>query len=53
MCVNQRGLPAVPTAQATCSPVNLSLLPWSGCCWLCTEANLQPALKTLQGILHT
>lgn len=52
-CMNQRGLPAVPTAQAACSPGNLSLLPWSGCCWLCTEANLQPALKTPQGILYT
>ena len=51
MCMNQRGLPAVPTAQAACSPGNLSLLPWSGCCWLCAEANLQPALKTPQG--HT
>ena len=43
----------VPTAQATCSPVNLSLLPWSGCCWLCTEANLQPAPKGPWGTLHT
>lgn len=52
-CVDQRGLPAAPTAQAPCSPVSRSLPPWSACCWLCTEADPQPALEALRGTLHT